>query len=239
MALDIVDAEELPPLLDPTVPAIISVFGKKQSGKSTLNRAIYQSWRGDKFCIDVNGDARPGFGPDGLEGCEQLRQPLPMRMPDRENNKPRNLYWRADPLSPTYVDDLDRALAIALYPQDRPVLVWAGEVGEFCTKGGGRTGPFLRLVLRQNAHYNVTLLDDDPRPINTNRLIIGQANHAITYRMPDPDDRIFFAKCAGIPPKDFEAAHDELIARGQYWYLDYDAINDQLYLHPPIQIAFR
>lgn len=234
MALEIEEGER-PPLLDPTTPAIIAVFGKKQSGKSTLNRAIYKSWRGDKFCIDVNGDAKPGDGPDGMEGVEVLHQPLPEKMPERVDGKPRNLYWRADPLSATYVDDLDRALRIGLYPQRRPTLVWAGEIGEF-TKGGGRTGPFLRLALRQNAHYNLTLLTDDPRPHNTDKLIIGQANHAITYRMPDPDDRQFFAKCAGIPPKDFEEAHDELINRGPYWFLDYDAINDVLYLHPPLPV---
>lgn len=236
MALEIVESDDTGPIeIDPEVPSIISMFGKKQSGKSTVNRAIYKSWLGDKICIDVNGDARPGTGESGLDGVEQLHLPLPTRMPERDDNKPRNLYWRADPTSPTYQDDLDRALQLALFPKDRPVMVWAGEIGEFC-KGGGRTGPYLRLVLRQNAHYGVTALFDDPRPVNTNRLVIGQADHAGTFRMPDPEDRRYFASVAGIDPKDFEAAHDELIARGPYWWLHYANGTDTLYLHPPLQI---
>jgi hypothetical protein len=40
------------------------------------------------------------------------------------------MHYRANPAAATYRDDLDRAVAMALFPQDHRVLLWAGEVGE-------------------------------------------------------------------------------------------------------------
>jgi hypothetical protein len=230
MALDVEEAsDQSPPLIDPRVPTIISVFGKRRSGKSTVNRALYNGYPGDKICIDVNGDADPG-GDD----LEPITGDLPTHMPPRRDGKRRNLYYRADPGSPTYVDDLDRALGLALYPQDRPTMVWCGEVGEFCK--GGRSGPHMRRLLHQNSHYAATVLFDGPRPIDIDKLVIAQAQHVIMFRMPDPDDRKHTAKVMGVPPADLEEAHDELVRRGPYWWLHYASDGDQLYLHPPLQL---
>lgn len=226
------------PTIDPTKPAIISAWGRKGSGKSVFNRRLYASWPYDKLCVDVNGDAQPGPDAVPLERDTTGRLPLsypapPARMPGEPPARPRNLYYRANPGSPTYYDDLDRAIALGLYPQGHRALVWAGEVAEFMPNAQ-RTGPNMRVALHQNRHYNTTLLFDGPRPAHVNRLVLGQSDFIAVFMLPDPDDRARIAKEIGYPPARFDRECDETFGRGEYWFLLWAAGEHQLYRCPPL-----
>jgi hypothetical protein len=221
-------------ILDPSKPLIISAWGRMGSGKSTFNRRIYASWPHDKICIDVNGDADPG--PD----AERISAPLPSRfpaapagLPGALRRGPRNLHFRADTGSPTYSDDLDRAVGLGLFPQDDPALVWAGEVAEFMPSAQG-TRPHMRRALHQNRHYHVTMLFDGPRPVNVDPLVLAQSDLVAIYHLPNPDDRERVAKSIGYPADRFHREHEETLRRGPYWFLLWDAATHQLYRLPPL-----
>jgi hypothetical protein len=234
-ATEDIDAEDAPLILDPDKPMIIAAFGRKGSGKSTFNRRIYNTWPYDKVCIDVNGEAEPG------PAAERLTTPLPTRFPeparglDGAARRYRNLHYVADPGSATYEDDLDRAIGLALYPKDRRVLVWAGEVGEF-TPSPQTTKPHMRKLLMQNRHYRATALFDGPRPMNVNPLILAQADLVAIYHLPNPDDRERVAKTIGYPVNRFHEEHEAMLRRGPYWFLLWDANAHQLYRSEPLPL---
>lgn len=223
------------PVLDLAVwrrPIIVSVWGRAGSGKSVLNRRLYSTWPGDKLAIDVNGNAEPG------ETAERISTPLPSKWPTLqlgigERRRPRNLHYRADPGSDTFHDDLDRAVGVALMPQDHPVCLWGGEVGELMPNG--RPGPSMRRLLHQNRHYKVTALFDGPRPVYVDPLVLAQSNLVAVYELPNPADRKRIADSIGYPPARFHDECEQTFRRGKYWFLLWDAAAHKLYRHPPIE----
>jgi len=226
--------EAFPVTLDPAKPMIVSAWGRKGSGKSTFSRRLYDSWPYDKVCVDVNGDADPG--PDAEKVTLPLPSsfpkplPQPLGMPARG---PRNLHFRADPGSATYEDDLDRAVGLSLFPSERKVMVWCGEVGEFMPNAA-RTGPHMRRLLQQNRHFGASGLFDGPRPANVNPLVIGQSDLVAVYHLPNPDDRERVAKTIGYPPRRFHAECEVTSRRGKYWFLLWVAEAHQLYRCAPL-----
>ncbi len=228
------DHEDFPLAFDdPLKPRIISAFGKKGSGKSVFNREIYTSYPGDKLCVDVNGNAEPG---EDAERITDLPKKWPAGTPELgERRRPRNLHYRADPGSATYREDLDRAIAVALFPQDHPTLVWAGEVGELMPNG--KPGPHMRTLLMQNRHYRVSALFDGPRPVYVDPLVLAQSNLVAVYRLPNPHDRKRIADEIGFPPAEFERACHETWRRGPHWFVLWDADRDQLWRCPPLPLA--
>lgn len=221
------------PAFDASKPMIICVFGKKGSGKSVFNRRVYQSWPFDKIAIDVNGNAEPG------DDAEKLTLPLPKQWPAGavkigERPRPRNLHFVADPGSPTYRDDLDRAVGVALLPQARRTLVWAGEVGELMPNG--RPGPYMNRLLMQNRHYNCSALFDGPRPVYVSPMVLLQANYVVVYDLPNPSDRKRLAETIGWKPAAFDRECEETFGRGEFWFLMYDAQAKRLYRCPPLPL---
>ena len=177
-----------------------------------FNRRLYHSWAGDKLCIDVNGHAEPGEDAERI-GRDDLRGRWPDPAPALgERRRPRNLWFRADPGSATYVDDLDRAVGMALFPQDRPVMLWAGECGELMPNG--RTGPHMRRLLQQNRHHRVTALFDGPRPIHVNPLVLAQSDFVAVYHLPNPNDRRRVAESIGYPARRFDVECEQTWRRG-------------------------
>ena len=217
--------------IDPHAPLIVSAWGRKGSGKSTFNRRLFRSWPGDKLAIDVNGNADPG------DDAQPIGLPLPGKFPESvpglgERRGPVSLYYRAHPGSPTYRDDLDRAVGLALYPQAHRTCLWAGEVGEITPHG--RSGPHMRTLLMQNRHYNVTALFDGPRPAHVDPLIYAQSDLVAVYHLPNPDDREKLAKGMGYPVKRFHDECAETFRRGKWWFLLWHAEAHQLYRMAPL-----
>ena len=225
---DVYDASHgWPGELDPDKNFIVSAFGRKGSGKSVFNRALYRDYPHDKLCVDVNGEADPG--PD----TTRISAPLPTRMPPRgEDKAPVDLHYVVDPGSDTYRDDLDRAVGMAMFPSDRQSLLWCGEVGELTT--GNKTGPHLRRLLMQSRHYKTSALFDGPRPVDLDKLVIAQSDLVAVFDLPDPDDRDRVAKVIGYPPVAFRDACEETFRRGPYWHLLWVSGAKRLYRCPPL-----
>jgi hypothetical protein len=228
-------ADETSPLLglDPERPSIVSAWGRKRSGKSVLNRVLFQSWPFDGICIDVNGNADPG------EHAEKITAPLPTRFPERmaglgEPPRARTLHFRAHPGDPKYREQLDQAVGLALYPQRKRTCIWAGEVGEL--QPNGKAGPHLHTLLMQNRHYNVTALFDGPRPTFVNPLTLHQSDLVAVFELPNPRDRERIADAIGFPPKKFhQACHAAW--RTEHAFLLWDSNRKQLYEHEPLPLG--
>lgn len=226
--------DELDEALNDGKPKILSAWGRGGSGKSVFNRRLYQSWAGDKLAIDVNGNAEPGEDAETI-GREQLGRKWPAdKVALGERRRPRNLHFRADPGSPTYVDDLDKAVGMALFPQDHPTMLWAGEVGEMMPNG--RTGPHMRRLLQQYRHHRVTALFDGPRPMFVNPLVLAQSEFVALFHLPNPNDRKRVAESIGYPAKQLDAACEETTRRGKFWFLLWHASAHQLYRLPPLPV---
>jgi hypothetical protein len=230
------DHEDFPLKLDAGRPMIISAWGRKGSGKSVFNGEIYQSWEGDKLAVDVNGHAYVGADAERLTG--DLPTSFPLDTPALgEKRKPRNLHYVANPRSATYRDDLDRAVALSLFPKDHPVLLWAGEVGELTPNS--KAQPAMRQLLMQNRHHRVTALFDGPRPMNVDVLVLAQSDLVAVYELPNPADRKRIADSIGYPPKAFDAACQDTWRQGDHWFLLWHSQQKQLYVCPPMPIAAR
>lgn len=228
------DDEDGLPDIDPTREFIISAFGRKRAGKTWFTRRLFDSYPFDKLCIDVNGEADPTCE------VEKITAPLPTKwpavrpgLPGEHRPKYRALYYRADPGSDTYDDDLDRAVGLALNPADRHTLVWCGEIGEFMPTAN-RTRPHMRRLLMQNRHYAASVLFDGPRPVNVNPLVLTQSDYVAIYDLPNPNDRDRVAETIGFKPQLFDAECDETFRRGPHWFLLWDAEQHVLYRCPPL-----
>lgn len=224
--------DELDEALNDGKPKIISAWGRAGSGKSVFNRRLYQSWPGHKLAIDVNGHAEPGEDAERI-GREQLTRAWP-KPPMGERPRPRNLHFEADPGSATYVDDLDRAVGMTLFPKDQPTMLWAGEVGEMMPNG--RTGPHMRRLLMQNRHHRVTALFDGPRPMYVNPLVLAQSSLVAIFHLPNPRDRQRVAESIGYPAQRFNAECEETVRRGPYWFLLWHADAHKLYRLAPLPV---
>ena len=228
-----IDDEDFPLRLDHTRPQIISAFGKKGSGKSYFNGQIYRSWPGDKLAIDVNGHAYVGEDAKRLS----LADGMPTRWPEQapalgEKRQPQNLHYVANPRSATYRDDLDRAVGLALFPQDHPVLLWAGEVGELTPHSNA--GPHMRQLLMQNRHHKVTGLFDAPRPIGVDPLVLAQSDLVAVYTLPNPADRKRIADSIGVEPRKFDEVCRDTWRQGDHWFVCYHADQGKLFQCPPL-----
>jgi hypothetical protein len=215
-------------VLDPERSTFMLLVGTKGSGKSHHAAWMYRTWPGNKLVLDVTGDAEAG--PD----AEELRAPLPPKFPRSDDGRPRNLRIRLDRTSPTYQDDLDRAVRMALYPRDDPVLFWADEVAEL--GDANTTRPHWSVALWEGRHYRLSILACGPRPQRINPLVVSQADLVAIYRVPNPRDRQRLAENMGYPPARLEAELAETYRRGPYWHLLYDARPNppQLYRMPPL-----
>jgi hypothetical protein len=213
-------------------PMIVSAWGRKGSGKSYGNRRLFRSWPLDRLVIDVNGNSDPGEDTEDISPDD-----IPPRFPEAfsgpgERPRARSLRLRAHPGSPTYRDDLDRAVGMALYPQRKRVLLWAGECGELMPHG--KPGNHMRTLLMQNRHYNVSALFDGPRPVYVDPLTLAQSDLVMVYELPNPNDRKRIADEIGFPPKQFDRECNETWRRGKHWFLLWHAGEQRLFRHPPL-----
>lgn len=227
------DTYGFPVNLDPSKNLIASAFGRKGSGKTYFNRMLYRSYPFAKIVIDVNGNADPGPDAKPLKPEDiAKRMPRPERNLDTGAREYPNLHLVADPGRQSYREDLDKAVQMALFPQEQDCLVWCGEIGEFTA--GGRTGPALRRGLMQSRHYRTSFLFDGPRPMDIDKLVIAQADLVAIFDLPDPDDRDRIATVIGYPKQRFRAECDETFRRGDHWYLLWNTATRDLFRCPPL-----
>lgn len=219
------------PQLNPDLNQLLLVIGRKGSGKSMNARELFRGWPYiDKFVIDPHGDADPG---DDLGTVTYTT--LPDSLPTPKKGEYVVARWIADPRSPTYREDLDRAVGLALYPQDRRRLLWIDEAAEVFP--ANRIGPYARQLLQQSRHYYTSAVLCCPRPINIDPLCIAQADRVMVYDLPHPRDRERVAASIGVPPATLAGELDELRRRGDHWFLMYDARAHELYRCPPLPLS--
>lgn len=219
------------PALDPDKNQIIFICGRKGSGKSVNARETFRAWPGvDKLVIDPTGDA------DSSLPQQVTVHKLPSALPaPKRRGEHVVLRWVADQASPTYREDLDRALGLALRPKNRRVLVWVDEAEEVFP--AGRIGPEGRTLLAQSRHWYVSLIAATPRPMGIDPKLLSQADRVVIYDLPHPRDRERIAASIGIEPKVLARELDATRAMGEHWFMMYDAREHALYRVPPLPMS--
>lgn len=231
--------EPFPPELDPDRSNVILIAGRKGSGKSVHARLIYDSYPFDKLVVDPTGDAEPG--PD----ADEMTPPFPRKFPVDGDGRPRNLHCKVDPGSATYREDMDKAMAMGLFPRDHPCMVWIDEVGEMMTAHS--TPPHMRTALMSSRHYGpLSIIMAGPRPMHISPLSISQADRVVIYDLPNPKDVERLADNMGYAPARLKRAVDETEQRNAdarkigddpFWHLVYDRDSKQLWRMPPVPVV--
>ena len=232
------------PAIDPTKNQLLLFVGRKGSGKSQMAREVFRHWAGvTKLVIDPTGDADPGSPrkagqperyADDL-GTVKLPAQLPKELPPRRPNEPPGTYrWIANPQSPTYADDLDRAVGLGLFPRDRRTLLWIDEAGEVFPSG--RTGPHARTLLQQSRHWHTSALICCPRPVTVDPLVLAQADRVFMFDVPAVADRQRLADTLGWPHRELVSLLNEVRAL-PYHYLMFVTAEHRMYVCPPIPIT--
>lgn len=215
------DAEPVRTRVNPRKSAFLTIVGKKGSGKSVLARRFWETYPFDALAVDPHGEL-------GDERAVPLKDPLPARWPfpaDHERGSASKLCYVPDPGSPTYKDDLDRAVGLAF--NHRGCLLWLDEVADLTTANS--TPPYMRRALHQGRHRDLTLMMCGPRPVDINPLVISQADLLFVFDLPNPKDRERIASTIGYPPKAFD---ERVHALGEHEYLRWDG--KELLHYPPV-----
>lgn len=220
------------PVIDPQQNQILAFFGRKGSGKSAAAREHFRGWPGaDRLIIDINGDADPG---DDIE-TTVFHGPLVQLPPRRDERVPEVYRWIADPKSPAFRDDIDKAIGAALFPRDRKVVIWIDEGGEAFPVN--QTGPNGRLLLHQSRHFDTSALICAPRPKGLDPLTYGQADRVLMFDVPSPLDRQRLADTIGINAAKLATVMDETNRKGAHWSTMFHAAEHQLYRLPPFELT--
>lgn len=217
--------------LDPSRSTIVGLWGGKGKGKSHAAGRLYRAWPRDKLVIDISGDAKPG------EDAEKIREPEHVFPVQHDMDRPhyRNLHYRADPGSPTYRDDVDRAAGMALRPADRACLLWVDEMGEVFPVNQRDRAPNMRRMLMASRHYGPSsLLQCGPRPKNIDPLCIQQSDYTYLFARLNPKDVEVLAENMGFPARELEAAYRANRARGDFAFLLWCADLEVLLDCPPL-----
>lgn len=225
------EAVPFPPI-DPDRNQIVLCVGRKGSGKSVHARELFRGWPNvDRLVIDPTGDADPGAD------LEQIivRDQVPAQMPRDKDGAHVLVRYIANPSSPTYLDDLDRAVGLALFPKDRRTVMWIDEAGEVFP--ANKTGPNGRTFLHQSRHWNASAVLCCPRPMHIDPLCLAQADRVVMYDVPNPADRERIAGAIGWPPRKLAHELDETRRAGRHWFLLYDADEHTLYRCPPLPLS--
>lgn len=215
---------------DPRRSLFIFCSGKKGSGKSYVCRAWFDSYPFARLVIDPTHDVAAELAADGVEFVKLDQDVMPVRLPRPEpGERPKTFVLCPDMGSPTAVDDMDRAVGLAIGAG--PILIWVDEAGVICNEHS--TPPNMKRVLHHGRHDDISLLGACPRPMRVDPLLIGQADKVYTFATPVPQDRERIAHNIGYPPAEFSAAAARLSVE-RHDYLLYDASTDQLWLMPPL-----
>jgi hypothetical protein len=222
------------PPLDPDRNQIVLCVGRKGSGKSVAGRELFRAWPNvDRLVIDPTGDADPGADLDPV--TLRTLPPVGQGLPARKNGLPGVWRFIADPRKPTYHDDLDNAVGLALYPKHRRTLLWVDEAGEVFP--AGRTGPHGRTLLHQSRHWQASAVLCCPRPMHIDPLCLAQADRVLIWDVPQPADRDRLAGAIGWPARRLATELDLMRTAPAHSFLMYVAAEHTLYRCPPMPLS--
>jgi len=204
--------------LDISDGRIITCLGKKKSGKSVMALGLFQSYaKGDRVVIDVAGDDGP-WG-DGVIDLRGTVEELPARWPEHmrpQEGQRMTLRYVPDAGSPTFREDMDHVVGLALRHGDTCVLVH--EMGVLAQSN--RTPPHTRRALMHNRHNTLTLIACAPRPVTMDPLVVMQSDLVYVFEMPSRADRVRVAENIGWDERAFS---EDVHALGMHEYLRFDA----------------
>lgn len=209
--------------IDPRKPLIVTVLGRKGTGKSILAAGFWDSYPYDEICLDVTRDAVVG------PGCNYVHE-LPGRFPapDTEAGRTRTkLVYQPDPGSATYDEDLDRAVSLALENPRGKCLLWIDERGEFTV----RPGPGMRRALNQSRHWGLSILSCGPRAVQFDPLLLSNADYLFIFDLPGVHDRKRVADTIGVAEGSLSEA---IFALPEHGYLRWDASRRSMVEFPPL-----
>lgn len=212
--------------LDPARAHHITILGRKGTGKSVLAKRFWDTYPFDRLVIDPTGDVDAG------EDAHKLTEPLPSRWPITVTDERTTLDYKADPSSPMYEDELDRAAGLAFHHGKS--LLWIDEVGELTR--ANKTRPHFRRVLHQSRHRRLSLLLCGPRPIDVNPLVLSQADYLALFELPNPRDRERVADAIGVELRTLE---DHLAALDEHGYVWWSTGERQLTVMPPLPLVSK
>jgi len=198
---------------------ILACFGKKRSGKSVMGKLLLASYAGDRMVIAANADDGPFADGETVHLVRGDVESLPAKWPEhlrRYQGEPMTLRVEVDPGSPTFLEDQDHAVGMALRHGNCAILVH--EVGLIAPSN--RVPPHMRRLLHANRHRRVTAILCGPRPITADPLVLAQADVVYIFETPVPDDRKRIAGSIGWKPADLDDALEEL---RRHEYLRFDA----------------
>jgi nucleoside-triphosphatase THEP1 len=204
--------------IDPDRGAFVFCTGRKGSGKSVLSRRLFDSFPYDRLVIDPTGDVAEDLERDGVKVERLTPSVMPTRFPKSldESQPYTTAVFVPDMGSPTAVDDMDRALGLAL--RNKRTCVWIDEIGVMTSANS--TPPALKRALHHGRHDQLTLIMAGPRPIAIDPLVVSQSDFVAVFALPNPRDRRRIAEEIGWPPAELDAA---VHALGPFEYLWYDA----------------
>jgi hypothetical protein len=216
--------------IPPDKPTYISVFGKKNSGKSVMARRFWDSWPRDACCIDVTADA---LKPEDVQ--ETFRAEVPDRwpLPPEDANGdplPRLIRYVPDAHSSLYHDNLDRSVGLAA--KNPGSLLWIDEIS--IVSRVNRTGPYLNHLLIHGRHDRTSAVFCGPRSMGIDPLILAQSDYVYIFELPGVADRRRIAETCGIEPDLLdEAVHG--LPKGGHDYLRWDGV--ELIAFPPLPLT--
>lgn len=216
--------------LDPRVSSFVTIVGRKGSGKSQLARSMWREYPFDRLVVDPTGDVDPGD-----PRAQLVEPPLPATWPMTMGDQRKTLRFIADPKSPTFVDDMDRAVGMTYWHPHKRAMLWLDEVHMITT--AHMTPPNLRLALIQGRHRNLSVLACGPRPMDVDPLVLQQSDFVAVFDLPNPKDRERVANTTGIKPATLDALVDELDPFHYLWIDAKERFPDSTTIMPPVRLV--
>jgi hypothetical protein len=210
--------------IDPGKSVQVIVLGKKGTGKTELAHVLYRSYPYDKGLVDPNKDMKV------TEDTIELDDPPPATWPAAERldaelaerglgeRRYHDLVYRPDVGSPTFRDDIDRMVGLALGHPGTCLMI--DEAHYAAPVNMMHQHPNMSRALAAGRHSRTSLILATPRALKITPLCMIQADWVYIFRLPSDRDRRRVADNIGWTYKLFDGAHNSL---ADHEYLRYES----------------